>query len=293
MNEASSSLALCPEFSRSRQTPPPIPPPVVFLAAPPLSPPIMATAVSKSDATRSAVPPHLNGQVLEPMDPYRPPREILPVSYHAARMPQMAFAASMLLILGLGLWTRWLIDDSTARLEQASLALQSPTAIYQPTSLEEQPLAEITNVALAVPSVDPNIDDANANVEFIEPAVDASVVAEFVEVAPTEQVVQVAAVELEATHDVAATTDAATETAIQIATANAPAAVDLSAVPAENGAAMELPDCADGVCMPQRKLDTALVWAESIYEAAALANEQGKLVFLIHVSGNFEIQEFT
>jgi hypothetical protein len=40
-------------------------------------------------------------------------------------------------------------------------------------------------------------------------------------------------------------------------------------------------------------LETALQWAPSPADAARLAKEQQKLVFLIHVSGNFEIPEFT
>ena len=40
-------------------------------------------------------------------------------------------------------------------------------------------------------------------------------------------------------------------------------------------------------------LGTRIVWAESPEEAASLAEKQGKLVFLIHVSGNFERAEFT
>lgn len=40
-------------------------------------------------------------------------------------------------------------------------------------------------------------------------------------------------------------------------------------------------------------LGTALQWAESPEAAARLARQQEKLVFLIHVSGNFEIPEFT
>jgi hypothetical protein len=48
-----------------------------------------------------------------------------------------------------------------------------------------------------------------------------------------------------------------------------------------------------GVCRPQRKLDTAITWADSVDEAAMTAEVEEKLVFLIHVSGNFAIEEFT
>jgi len=42
-----------------------------------------------------------------------------------------------------------------------------------------------------------------------------------------------------------------------------------------------------------RKLNTALIWAESVEEASHQAEEEEKLVFLIHVSGNFEVPGFT
>jgi hypothetical protein len=40
-------------------------------------------------------------------------------------------------------------------------------------------------------------------------------------------------------------------------------------------------------------LGTAVRWAETANEAAMIADDQGKLVYLIQVSGNFEIPEFT
>lgn len=42
-----------------------------------------------------------------------------------------------------------------------------------------------------------------------------------------------------------------------------------------------------------RKLNTALTWAESVAEASQQAVDEEKLVFLIHVSGNFEMPGFT
>lgn len=42
-----------------------------------------------------------------------------------------------------------------------------------------------------------------------------------------------------------------------------------------------------------RKLQTALDWSLSVSDAALEATEEGKLVFLIHVSGNFESPGFT
>ncbi len=57
--------------------------------------------------------------------------------------------------------------------------------------------------------------------------------------------------------------------------------------------------CQSGFCAPlpaqpiDRKLNTALVWSTSPESAAAEARRDGKLVFLIHVSGNFAQPGFT
>lgn len=47
------------------------------------------------------------------------------------------------------------------------------------------------------------------------------------------------------------------------------------------------------VCAADRSLNTSLPWAKSPEEAAAQAESAHKLVFLIHVSGNFEDPGFT
>ena len=52
-------------------------------------------------------------------------------------------------------------------------------------------------------------------------------------------------------------------------------------------------DGADQVCAVDRSLNTALTWAKSPAVAAETARRDGKLVFLIHVSGNFENTGFT
>lgn len=58
------------------------------------------------------------------------------------------------------------------------------------------------------------------------------------------------------------------------------------------------PPAATQVCEPaekykDRKLSTALTWTESVDEATQQAEQDEKLVFLIHVSGNFEMPGFT
>ena len=54
------------------------------------------------------------------------------------------------------------------------------------------------------------------------------------------------------------------------------------------------PLCEDGTCQQRMEsLGTTLKWADSPRDAYRMAGEQDKLVFLIHVSGNFEIPGFT
>jgi hypothetical protein len=47
------------------------------------------------------------------------------------------------------------------------------------------------------------------------------------------------------------------------------------------------------VCAVDRSLNTALTWAKSPGAASEQARKEGKLVFLIHLSGNFEDPGFT
>ena len=51
--------------------------------------------------------------------------------------------------------------------------------------------------------------------------------------------------------------------------------------------------CNSETCAPSRKFGTAIEWAEGVKQAAQLAKEQEKLVFLIQVSGNFALEGFT
>jgi hypothetical protein len=42
-----------------------------------------------------------------------------------------------------------------------------------------------------------------------------------------------------------------------------------------------------------RELGTLVRWADSVEQAAVTAQNQGKLLFVMHVSGNFELPGFT
>ena len=54
------------------------------------------------------------------------------------------------------------------------------------------------------------------------------------------------------------------------------------------------PQCEAGTCPGNTASHgTVLEWVDSLDDARRLAQSQNKLVFLIHVSGNFEIPGFT
>ena len=52
-------------------------------------------------------------------------------------------------------------------------------------------------------------------------------------------------------------------------------------------------ECSDGMCAAPRKLGTLIDWAPTAERAGEIASKEGKLVFLMQVSGNFARQEFT
>jgi hypothetical protein len=58
-------------------------------------------------------------------------------------------------------------------------------------------------------------------------------------------------------------------------------------------AADNLPATPPGKLVKDRRLGTRLVWATSPESAAVQAQREGKLLFLLHLSGNFELPEFT
>ncbi|MDG2221452.1 MAG: hypothetical protein P8L85_08740 [Rubripirellula sp.] len=52
--------------------------------------------------------------------------------------------------------------------------------------------------------------------------------------------------------------------------------------------------CRDGACQePENRLGTTIHWSSEPKDAYRIAEQQDKLVFLIHVSGNFKIPGFT
>jgi len=56
----------------------------------------------------------------------------------------------------------------------------------------------------------------------------------------------------------------------------------------------QFPSLATGSTLAEdRTLETRVSWARSVDEAANEAEREGKLVFVIHVSGDFEQPEFT
>ena len=68
---------------------------------------------------------------------------------------------------------------------------------------------------------------------------------------------------------------------------------DFTTIDLDGQAILAEPTCSPGTCAQTRKFGTAIEWAESVEQAAQLAKEQDKLVFLIQVSGNFAREGFT
>lgn len=93
-------------------------------------------------------------------------------------------------------------------------------------------------------------------------------------------------------------TPAGVEAAVESAVSRLPPVSLTTPVSVEGKVPSIIPPAATLVCEPakkfnDRKLSTALTWSESANEAAEKAEEEEKLVFLIHVSGNFELPGFT
>ena len=89
-----------------------------------------------------------------------------------------------------------------------------------------------------------------------------------------------------------------TKATTEASPAASPAVLQSSPVSLEGKVPTIKPLASTQVCEPaeefkDRKISTALTWAESVTEAAQQAEQDEKLVFLIHVSGNFEMPGFT
>lgn len=152
-------------------------------------------------------------------------------------------------------------------------------------------LSETANVI----STEVNPSEAPVSTEPAEQAVNpaSTATAETIAVHEAEKLaitVQPAEVPTTATSSPEAVTDTST---------TSPAAPPQSSPVSLEGKVLTIkPPAATQVCEPatkfkDRQLSTALTWTESVEEAAQQAEEEEKLVFLIHVSGNFEMPGFT
>lgn len=176
-----------------------------------------------------------------------------------------------------------------------------------------------STAALLPESVSPLPTEAGVPQEEVNPpeliieAEPAEPIAPPANATPAAEERKVAATETPATENSPATTlapqpESTTETSSQtideaLAVTSPPPAfssttIQPSPVSLEGKVATIKPPAATQVCEPakkfkDRKLSTALTWAESVQEASEQAEETDKLVFLIHVSGNFEMPGFT
>ena len=271
------------------QGPPPIPPPILRdlppLAEPPvallLEPPIsnlIEPPVASEPLGANADTGNLRSE-----DDTLPP--------HRGRRSRRAIAALMLLAAALVCGNVWLWGVDGAPPDQDFVAVVGADAPERETASEGD-AGEVADAVLDVEAV----GDADSAERETASAVDAEEVAD-------------------AVFDVDAAGDADSaerETAGDVDTAafvNAIADVDVAVGGTARDAGVRpvasivLPPqaavCTSGTCgtdndlAADRSLGTALTWADSVDEAAQRAQDEGKLVFLIHVSGNFELPGFT
>lgn len=232
-------------------------------------------------------PPLIPPPLLEPIPP--------PVVYRENRSPlwrhndRLALVAGGLTLILLGV-----IGGRAMGPRRANEGSGEPLAMVEPFQEQALPLeiSSYTSVLGEVSSEEINPPELVVTAVSIQPAVE---VTEQVPAARLATVPQPAAVPSKVPQAETATSEVAEESA---KVANLPAAVAKFPVSVEGLVSTIKVPATTQVCALEenstdRKLNTALTWAKSVSEANQRADEEDKLVFLIHVSGNFEMPGFT
>lgn len=256
-------------------------------------------------------PPPVPPPVSQRPSPIPPPKAEPPVQARVACLlldepcdrgfpwGRFAMATAALVILGLAIWTQ--SSDGPGGELPVALINEHPSPAESSAATDGAIQRNATIIEETVPltaSLPPQSLEAESNEQKSSGATEslvAQVSESSVETSPTmstDDSAQVQAIEIVEIETVAEDTS----TAPFLATAQEP---DRPRGPVTDEPALltdfdESPAmCESGECGPVRDLGTQLVWAENVNAAAELANEQSKLVYLIHVSGNFEIPDFT
>ncbi len=321
------------EDPSSRVSPPPIPPPMLRAFPPLAEPPVatlieppVATLIEPPVSTLIEPPIAIDSvaTVSESTDADSDD-EALPT--HQGKREHRAIPALMLLAAALvcGNVLLWNVADAPrghgfvavgdgGSAERETASVGDGFEVADETASAGNPVA----VADAV-SVNDAVAGADATADETASAGDAIAVADAVGVAP--ETVNVDDVRETAGADVARETARVEDTVATAAAATADDAgvrpvasiADIAKLHEPNDSAagsaepksiarIALPPqdqvCTAGTCTPEgfnpdRTLGTALTWSTSVDKAARDAQDEGKLVYLIHISGNFEDPGFT
>jgi hypothetical protein len=262
------------------QGPPPIPPPILR-ALPPLAEPPVATLIEPPLASES-----LRGN--SGTCDMRSDDDTSPT--HRGKRGRRAIPALMLLAAALvcGNVLLWNVGDAPR--DHGFVAAGGGGSAERETASVGDDLAVADAVDVAAEGVDVAAEGVDVAAEAVDVAAETvDVAAETVDVAA--ETVSVDDVRETVNLDVARETSRVDDTVASAAD-----------IPVRPVASIALPPqaavCTAGTCTPEglnadRSLGTALAWSTSIDKAAQQAQDQGKLVFLIHISGNFEDPGFT
>ena len=197
---------------------------------------------------------------------------------------RLAIVAGCLTLVLIGVFAGRIFGPSSQ--DDAQLASAAPLALESATTAEVNPPELAVTTEPSVPAVAEVTAAPTPEMEEVS-VVEASVPAEPV---PTQVAVVPAPPAAEETAVAPPQDDLSSEASKPVEEAQP---VSVEGVVATIRVPPLAPVCAAEKKFKDRKLNTSLEWAESGNAAAQQAEEEKKLVFLIHVSGNFEVPGFT
>jgi hypothetical protein len=255
-----------PEFPALKEKAPPVPPPVAE-SRPPVPPPVDASL------------PEEAGTFADP--PVQVSARTSVASYRKRKFPrrQMSLVAAVLVLFCFGLGSD---DNRSSRsqvLETIPVAF-SDTASLTPEKVHSRALTEATDYVVEEFESDINLNSLLPTSEAPQVVEVETGDSEFVE--EQTETIEVAKASIPLPNATQPERDSFDK---PIESADLPAKLDVLSADESEVCQLELDT--------RQLLGTAVRWAETANEAAMIADDQGKLVYLIQVSGNFEIPEFT
>ncbi len=206
---------------------------------------------------------------------------------------RLAAVAILLSVALVSLWVGRLIGRA-----EATAQIPPPTPL--PQELPSPVLPRLEMVTPPAPKKIAEADPAHLTNEAPQLPVNVAAPAEMskplspIAAALTPREIPIAASEVPVAEVISITLPPESQVANTIPTAVGPLSANPSPNPVTTISVPQRPDvCLAEQTFEDRKLQTALNWSLSVNDAALEATEEGKLVFLIHVSGNFESPGFT